>query len=57
MHTDRLSESALGGRHTDAKLLFLDFSLTFTIQPLLLTQRLICHFELDPNLIGRIMDF
>ena len=48
----------LEGQKTHARLLFVDFSSAFnTIQPLLLADRLLHHFNLDPNLIGWITDF
>lgn len=50
--------TSIGGAKTHAQLLFIDFSSAFnTILPSLLAERLICHFKLDSNLIGSIVDF
>ena len=44
--------------HTHARLLFIDFSSAFnTIQPHILADKLISLFELDPNIVGWIVDF
>ncbi len=43
---------------THARLLFIDFSSAFnTIQPHILTRRLLEQFELSNNLVGWILDF
>ncbi len=48
----------LDGNETHARLLFIDFSSAFnTIQPHILTRRLLEQFELSNNLVGWILDF
>ena len=48
----------LEGSGCHARLLFIDFSSAFnTIQPHILTQRLVEHFDLSNNLMGWILDF
>ena len=43
---------------THARLLFVDFSSAFnTIQPYLLAEKLTLHFNLNPNLVGWLLDF
>ena len=48
----------LEGKKTHARLLFVDFSSAFnTIQPHVLVEKLISTFNLDPCLVGWILDF
>ena len=48
----------LGGKGTHAQLLFVDFSSAFnTIQPHILTERLLEQFDLSKNLVGWVLDF
>ena len=48
----------LEGKGTHAQLLFVDFSSAFnTIQPHILTERLLEQFDLSKNLVGWVLDF
>ena len=48
----------LDGKGTSARLLFVDLTSSFnTIQPHVLTRRLLKQFDLSNNLVGWILDF